>query len=42
MIITEDHGRLTPKERYRAGVLNYKVMGYWVPDYEPKEIDNKS
>jgi ribulose-bisphosphate carboxylase large chain len=39
MTITDDHVQLTPKERYRAGVLKYKVMGYWVPDYEPKETD---
>ncbi len=28
-----------PGERYRAGVLKYVQMGYWVPDYEPKETD---
>jgi ribulose-bisphosphate carboxylase large chain len=26
-------------DRYRAGVLPYKVMGYWQPDYEPRETD---
>jgi ribulose-bisphosphate carboxylase large chain len=26
-------------ERYRAGVLKYAQMGYWRPDYEPKETD---
>jgi ribulose-bisphosphate carboxylase large chain len=26
-------------KRYQAGVLKYKEMGYWVPDYEPKETD---
>jgi ribulose-bisphosphate carboxylase large chain len=25
--------------RYQAGVLKYKEMGYWVPDYEPKITD---
>jgi ribulose-bisphosphate carboxylase large chain len=25
--------------RYKAGVLKYKEMGYWVPDYEPKPTD---
>src|SRR5512134_4031410 len=25
------------KERYRGGVLKYKQMGYWRPDYEPKD-----
>ncbi|MDO8963908.1 MAG: form I ribulose bisphosphate carboxylase large subunit [Coriobacteriia bacterium] len=28
-----------PSERYRAGVLKYVQMGYWAPDYEPKETD---
>ncbi len=27
------------KKRYSAGVLKYKQMGYWVPDYQPKETD---
>ncbi len=27
------------KERYKAGVLPYKKMGYWEPDYQPKETD---
>jgi ribulose-bisphosphate carboxylase large chain len=26
-------------ERYRAGVMEYKKMGYWQPDYEPKDTD---
>ncbi len=26
-------------ERYRSGVMPYKQMGYWVPDYEPKDTD---
>ena len=26
-------------KRYQAGVLKYKDMGYWVPDYEPKPTD---
>jgi ribulose-bisphosphate carboxylase large chain len=26
-------------ERYKAGVLEYKKMGYWQPDYEPKDTD---
>ena len=25
------------KERYKSGVLKYKQMGYWEPDYEPKD-----
>ena len=26
-------------DRYRSGVMPYKQMGYWVPDYEPKDTD---
>ncbi len=26
-------------ERYQAGVLEYKRMGYWEPDYRPKDTD---
>ena len=25
------------KERYSAGVISYKNMGYWQPDYLPAE-----
>ncbi len=33
-------GKITDmKERYRSGVLKYKQMGYWEPDYEPKDTD---
>jgi len=28
-----------PRKRYDAGVMKYKEMGYWVPDYEPKDTD---
>ena len=27
------------KKRYSAGVLKYKQMGYWQPDYVPKSTD---
>lgn len=27
------------KERYQAGVIPYKKMGYWEPDYVPKDTD---
>lgn len=27
------------KDRYRAGVLPYAQMGYWDPDYQPKDTD---
>ncbi|MEG6509227.1 ribulose-bisphosphate carboxylase large subunit [Methyloligella sp. 2.7D] len=30
---------LRGEERYKAGVLEYKRMGYWEPDYQPKETD---
>jgi ribulose-bisphosphate carboxylase large chain len=30
---------VTGAERYRAGVMQYKKMGYWEPDYEPKDTD---
>ena len=30
---------LTANERYRAGVIPYAKMGYWEPDYIPKDTD---
>ncbi len=30
---------LEASERYRSGVLEYARMGYWDPDYEPKDTD---
>ncbi|MFC6489801.1 form I ribulose bisphosphate carboxylase large subunit [Nitratireductor sp. GCM10026969] len=30
---------VTGAERYKAGVMQYKKMGYWEPDYEPKDTD---
>ncbi|KFI23888.1 ribulose-bisphosphate carboxylase large subunit [Nitrosococcus oceani] len=27
------------KDRYQAGVIPYKKMGYWEPDYQPKDTD---
>src|ERR1700686_808189 len=27
------------KDRYKSGVMEYKKMGYWEPDYEPKYTD---
>ncbi|HRO13174.1 form I ribulose bisphosphate carboxylase large subunit [Amaricoccus sp.] len=32
-------GAETPRTRYSAGVLEYRKMGYWEPDYEPKDTD---
>src|SRR5262252_2830482 len=30
---------LRGKERYKSGVLEYRRMGYWEPDYVPKDTD---
>ncbi len=30
---------VTGKDRYKAGVMEYKKMGYWEPDYTPKDTD---
>ncbi|HKX54297.1 MAG TPA: ribulose-bisphosphate carboxylase large subunit, partial [Nitrosospira sp.] len=30
---------LTGAERYKSGVIPYKKMGYWEPDYVPKDTD---
>ena len=27
------------KDRYKSGVMEYRKMGYWQPDYEPKATD---
>ena len=27
------------KKRYSAGVLKYRQMGYWQPDYQPRDTD---
>ena len=27
------------KDRYVSGVMQYKKMGYWEPDYVPKDTD---
>ncbi len=34
-----DVKELKGKERYQAGVISYKKMGYWQPDYEPIDTD---
>jgi ribulose-bisphosphate carboxylase large chain len=31
--------KLSAKKRYAAGVLKYAQMGYWEPDYEPRDTD---
>jgi len=39
-ITKEETGQITDaKKRYSAGVLKYKQMGYWAPDYQPKDTD---
>jgi ribulose-bisphosphate carboxylase large chain len=30
---------VTGKDRYKSGVMSYKKMGYWEPDYQPKDTD---
>ena len=35
-MISSDEGR---KDRWAAGVTPYAEMGYWDPDYEPKDTD---
>ncbi|MGA1160818.1 MAG: ribulose-bisphosphate carboxylase large subunit, partial [Burkholderiaceae bacterium] len=38
--ITTDATQITDsKARYSAGVLKYRQMGYWQPDYIPKDTD---
>ncbi len=32
-------GQPAIKDRYQAGVMPYAQMGYWQPDYEPKDTD---
>jgi ribulose-bisphosphate carboxylase large chain len=32
-------GTVTGKDRYKAGVMEYRKMGYWEPDYVPKDTD---
>ncbi|MBC8049890.1 MAG: form I ribulose bisphosphate carboxylase large subunit [Chitinophagales bacterium] len=34
-----DAKTVTGKDRYKAGVMEYKKMGYWEPDYTPKDTD---
>jgi ribulose-bisphosphate carboxylase large chain len=30
---------VTGKDRYKSGVMEYRKMGYWQPDYEPNDTD---
>ena len=36
---TEPRNLKNAADRYRAGVIKYAQMGYWQPDYEPKDTD---
>src|SRR3972149_6124609 len=36
---TETGGELKGAERYKSGVIPYKKMGYWEPDYKIKDTD---
>jgi ribulose-bisphosphate carboxylase large chain len=38
-IISSNETMKEGKDRYKAGVLPYKKMGYWQPDYQPKDTD---
>ena len=35
----DDSEKITGRARYSAGVLEYKKMGYWEPEYEPSDTD---
>ena len=37
--MTGNNEQVRGKARYAAGVLEYRKMGYWEPDYDPKDTD---
>lgn len=37
--LASDARILGQKQRYSAGVLKYRQMGYWDADYVPKDTD---
>lgn len=37
--VRDTRGPVQTRGRYDAGVLQYRQMGYWQPDYSPKETD---
>src|SRR5277367_3400389 len=37
--LDEKSSTVRGKDRYKAGVMEYKKMGYWEPEYEPKDTD---
>ena len=38
-IWTPTHKTVRGADRYRSGVMEYRKMGYWEPDYVPKDTD---
>jgi ribulose-bisphosphate carboxylase large chain len=38
-VLNDNPSTVRGKDRYRAGVMQYKKMGYWEPEYEPKDTD---
>jgi len=38
-IATAETGKRSVRGRYDAGVLKYREMGYWQPDYVPRDTD---
>jgi ribulose-bisphosphate carboxylase large chain len=37
--VTTSHAEPIPNDRWTSGVTPYAEMGYWDPDYEPKDTD---
>src|SRR5680860_1362118 len=37
--MAQGNGNETKRDRFHAGVIPYKEMGYWAPDYEPGDTD---
>ena len=37
--VTTSQAEPTPKDRWTSGVTPYAEMGYWDPDYEPRDTD---
>jgi len=38
-VVGKDPKAHAPRGRYSAGAMEYRDMGYWQPDYEPKDTD---
>src|SRR3989337_1528645 len=39
MTVNQHSTTVRGKDRYKSGVMEYKKMGYWEPDYVPKDTD---